>query len=231
MKNIFSESALDFIKNKMKICDKDLTQKILSDASKSSKFFNQLFEYFIVIEIPYEYGNNFNDYKNATFINNTLFELFYQCHSKSNTKEFQIFDSIRHAFVSFKQGGILHMYQYREAEVWYPKVIIDSFLGIEKDIETLPNEITIYRGTSLDEYNSNSFGQSWSLKENIAYEFAFGYYKSSPKYINQDRVVLKAKIHKNYIFFYVNNGREEEVIIDSSKILSDMRWEEIIDLL
>lgn len=102
--------------------------------------------------------------------------------------------------------------------MWYPKVIINSFLGDKEDINTLNFPVQIYRGTSLDEFNSKNLGQSWSISKKIAEEFAFIHYKSQPDYQDSMRVILSTTVDKKDIFYYVENGREEEVIIDSKKL-------------
>lgn len=221
MKNIFTNEVINFISNEMKICVNDLTKKILSDVPKSSKFFNNLFEILINIRIPNEYDDNLissNNDKNKEFINRTLYDFLESNGFKEDSDEHFIFDNIRHAFINFKQGGVLQMYQYREAEVWYPKVVIDSFLGKQEDIDELEQTVTVYRGTSIDEYKSGRFGQSWTISKKIAEDFAFVHYSSQQDYRNQERVVIKSEISKNIILHYDKNGRENEVILDCSKI-------------
>jgi hypothetical protein len=173
------------------------------------------------IEVPNEYEDiliSLNNDENRKFINKTLYDFLESNGFNEDSDEHFIFDNIRHAFINFKQGGILNMYQYREAEVWYPKVIIDSYLGIDEDITELEEHTTIYRGTSIEEYESNLFGQSWSLSKKTAQDFAFVHYHSQANYRNQERVVLESIIPKSIIFYYAKDGREKEVIIDSSKL-------------
>lgn len=50
--------------------------------------------------------------------------------------EYSIFDSFCHAFIFFKQYGLYELYKHREAEEWYPKIIIRSKIEHEKKLKT-----------------------------------------------------------------------------------------------
>jgi len=217
----FSDKSSNYIKHQMNICIEDLEQKILLDLPQSTIFFNKLFEYIIDLQIPYEYEESLmssNNDMNREYINTMLYKFLEDNGLNEDSAEHFIFDNIRHAFINFKQGGIINMYQYREAEVWYPKVKINSFLGNKQDIYDLGENVKIFRGTSLEEYDSNIFGQSWSLSKKVAEDFAFVHYRSQPDYQNTERVVLEAVIDNSNIFFYIKNGRENEVIVNNHNL-------------
>ena len=186
-------------------------------------FFKKLIDFIITLKPPYNYleSSHLNNYENRDFINEELFKFFrsYNINEESNT--YFIFDNIRHAYINYSAGGILAVYKGREAEVWYPKVIIHSNLGDRKDIELLNSEVVIYRGASKDEYNSKVFGQSWTLDEDIAKQFAFEHYEGQPDYENTTRVVLKANIDKQHIFYYKEDDREKEVIVNANMLISN----------
>jgi hypothetical protein len=216
---IFSEKIEKYLTNDMNVCVEDLTNKILTDVSESKSLFNEFLELMIDLDIPYEYKDKLsheNNRKNRDFINESFTKFIKDkglptCPSES--KEYFILDNIRHAFINFKQGGLLSMYQGREAECWYPKVVINSFIGDFDDIESLSEPIIVYRGTSKDEYNSKNFGQSWTLSEEIANEFAFEHYSSQLEYRDTLRVILKGEISKEFVLYYSKDNNEEEVII------------------
>jgi hypothetical protein len=213
MENLFTNEVINFISNEMKIDINHLTEKIISDIPKiNHKFFNDLFECMKNIKIT---GEDKEDY-----INNKLYSLFTENGFNENEKEYIIFDTIRHAFIDFMEGGVLNMYLHIEAEDWYPKIIIDSFLGNKKDIDELEKNIKIYRGSSMDEYISKKFGQSWSLSKNIARKFAFTYYANQENYRNQERIIMETIIPKEIIFFYDKSNNEQEIIIDNLKLNS-----------
>ena len=224
-RNMFSKKAQEYITNEMSICIDDLTYKILNDVPKNSLFFNDLFEYMIELELPHSYdldvSSPIND-ENNEFLNNKLCDFFKNSGFDEKSLEYFIYDNIRHAFLHFKEGGILQMYQHREAEIWYPKVIIKKFLGIQTDIDKLENKITVYRGTSREEYDSKKYGQSWTLNENVAKEFAFIHYSSQEDYQNTKRVLLSTVVDKKSIFYYDKNGAESEIIVDTAKLNKDL---------
>lgn len=225
--SIFSKKVQAYITNKMSICIDDLAKKILNDVPNSSWFFNDLFEYMMQLKVPYTYDprnlSNRDNQKVRQYLDKKLYEFLDSNGFTQDSEEHFIFDNIRHCFISFKENGIIRMYQYREAEVWYPKIIINNFLGIIEDIEELDDEVLIFRGTSQEEYSSNTFGQSWSLSKSIANKFAFEYYKYQKHYQNTFRVVLSTTIKKDNIFLYEKNGirNEDEVIIDTKCLSKD----------
>ncbi len=133
---------------------------------------------------------------------------------ESNTKEYFTVDSIRHAFISFKSGGIYLLYKNREAESWYPKVVIRKKLRLHN----LTGDVEIYRGTSKTEFKSGQFSQSWTLKEEVANDFAFKHYDSHEAYIGTERVVLKSLINAHHIYYYDETDNEQEVIVDERRI-------------
>ena len=91
-------------------------------------------------------------------------------------------------------------------------------MGKREDIDLLDNEIIIYRGTSLKEYESGTFSQSWSLDIDIARNFAFSHYFRQKMFSDTMRVVIKTEIIKSEIFYYSNDNNEKEVVINLSNI-------------
>ena len=223
-KNLFSVLSEEYLKNNMCICTDDLSKKILKDVPENYSFFTDLIDFMINLKIPYPYDRDclisYSNDKNREFINTEFYKFLNSNNLSEDNKEHFIFDNIRHAFINFKEAGVLNMYQYREAEIWYPKIIISKYIGIKDDIDELDSEVIIYRGTSKDEFESKVFGQSWSIDENIANQFAFIHYKNQPDYRNKTRVLMQAKVLKEFIYYFKKNGRENEVIIDSNNIIS-----------
>ena len=101
------------------------------------------------------------------------------------------------------------------------KVLLFEYMRTEdiRYYEKLPDEVMIYRGTSLDEFKGSVFdvGQSWTLNKEVARFFAYDYYNTS-----ENRCILKATINKNNIFAFVNDREEKECIIDTSKLLNSL---------
>ena len=231
---IFSREAEDYIKNKMNICLSDLTAKIFLDAPSHLIFYNELIEFMIILEPPLEYGelDNSNNEDNNDYLNEKLFEFIKKYNIEEYSPEYFIFDNLRHTFTNYCEGGVYLMHKYREAEGWYPKIIINKNIGTRIDINDLDIEVTIYRGTSKDEYNSKEFGQAWTIDKNIANEFAFIHYSGQEDYQNTSRVVLKAEINRNNIYYFNRDESEKEVVINTKKIIKNsiiLIEEKIID--
>lgn len=206
--NIFSPEGESFLRDQMSLCVDDVVQKIKNDAPLEKEFFRDLIDW---ITILYNAKEQTIDDK---FINNEFYMLLDKHDISEDSLAHFISDNLRHAFTHFIQGGVLQMYQYREAEVWYPKVIIRKRLGLKTDIDTLEKEVIIYRGMSIDEHSSQNYAQSWTLDEKIAKSFAFQHYIGQPDYQDTIRIVSKTKIKIDHIFYYDEKNKEQEVIID-----------------
>ena len=72
--------------------------------------------------------------------------------------------------------------KHREAENWYPKVIIRKKLGTN----SLAGDVVIYRGTSKSEFELGEFSQSWTLNEAVAHDFAFKHYQGHDAYTGKN---------------------------------------------
>ncbi len=133
------------------------------------------------------------------------------------TENYEILDSLRHAFTSFAKGRLFDLYVYQENDSWYPKIVLKSELK-PNDINNLPNSIDIYRGCNISEFDSKEYGQSWSTSEEVAKEFAYTHYASYPWYIKEERCILTATIKKEDVFFSRQDHYEKEIAIDVRKI-------------
>lgn len=201
----------------MSLCLSDLENKITQDAPCHLSFFNELFDLLSQLKAPYPYDSKNwadpNNEKNRVYLNKELLSFATDHDISEGSPEWLIFDSIRHAFISFLRGGVLDMYLHREAEVWYPKVIIKQFYGKQSDIDDLDEAIAIYRGTSLSESESGNYGQSWSLSIIVAKEFAYKHYSSQNDFDLARRVVISTQISKSDILYYDKTNSEKEVIV------------------
>lgn len=80
-----------------------------------------------------------------------------------------------------------------------------------KVIDKLPNCITIFRGMSVSEDESNDFGISWTLNRKVAESFANTYFHNYDTQ-GQKHIVKEIKISKTDIISYFNERKEEEII-------------------
>lgn len=96
--------------------------------------------------------------------------------------------------------------------------LYDEMNPIEQKIyKELPEFVEIYRGCNRFEIEKNR-GQSWTADLNTARYFAWTYYEKYKR--DNDRVVLKATIPKDYIYAYVHRKNECEYIIEPEKLLN-----------
>ncbi len=220
MTNIFSDKASTYLLNNMCINLEDLNLKILIEAPNFIEFFKNLIDITINLDIPNNYFdiNNLDMmYKYDKIINSSLMRLSKQYNIKENSKEYFIFDELRHSFLLFKRSGLIGLWEGREAESWYSKIIIKKVLE-PNDIHLLDSKITIFRGTSKEEYESKRFGQPWTLDIIVAEKFAFTHYAGQEDHKDTLRVILKTSINRKYIYYYSKDNNEKEIIIDTQKL-------------
>ena len=218
MNTLVTAKAERLLKGEMCICLDDLSSHILLKAPEKLPIFRALFDLLTTLEAPHKdtkLGSS-EYFENDDYFNNSILNFAESQGVIDDTEEYYIIDNIRHAFIMFKSSGLYSLYKHREAENWYPKIIIRKHIGVDQ----LKDEVLIFRGTSKAEYESGKYSQSWALKEEVAHDFAFKHYQNHDLYINTERVVLKAKIDRRHVYYYNTNENEQEVIINEEKIES-----------
>ena len=200
----------------MCICLDDLHNHLISISPTKQEFFKEFFDFLAELNPPYNHVElgSVEYFENDEFLNREILEFSESRGIEPDTKKYFTIDSIRHAFISFKRHGLHHLYKHREAENWYPKVIIRKKLGTNH----LAGDVVIYRGTSKSEFELGEFSQSWTLNEAVAHDFAFKHYREHDDYVGTKRVVLKARINSLNIYYYDETDNEHEVIIDERKL-------------
>ena len=215
---MFTEEVENFLKKDMCICLvhlKEEINKFIDDVELISLYIKEL----VNLKLPnrdFELGSE-EFYENEDIFTSFVLDFWSKNKITSENNSYYIFDNLRHAFHSFKFGGLIELYKCQQNEEWYPKIYIVEFLGKEEDILILPERITIYRGTSLKEYESGVFSQSWSLSIDVAKTFAFCHYLGKEMFSDTLRVVIKTEISKSEIFYY-SDDNEEEIVINSHNI-------------
>ncbi len=223
MCKVFTEETIDFMQNKMCINPQIYIDKISSFNGKSQMIFKELGALLQTTGLS----------PNMDIKSDPLYlEAYYIAQDKLNKSEFEVAEVFIDSFMKFKKYGLLELYRLSESDIWFPLPIITFSLHHEMkniDIEELDKKetvLTIYRGTSHEEFETKGkgyngeysrFSQSWTLSLDIAKKFAFELGKE--KYRGTERVVMKAKINKSYIFAYLHT--EEECIINSGKIINE----------
>ena len=220
--SIFSKKGESFLRNEMCICIDNLRNKISIDAPEYIELFKNIVDEYLKLGFHSSTDRSLNTKQSKE--NKAMFEscLKYD-ETLTKLEEYPKVRSIYEAFYfslrNYLNEGLSGVWYHQDCLSWYPKVIITKNFGSRDVLDSLNDIITIYRGTTEDEFNSNNFGQAWSLKKSIADEFAFEFYQNSDNYKDVVRVVIQAQINKNDIYNYRNNHREAEVIINPTKLI------------
>jgi len=75
----------------------------------------------------------------------------------------------------------------------------------------LPGQVTIYRAMSVEEYESGSFGVSWTLSKKVA-EFFLTYWRCPDVRKGNPKTIAQIEVHKFSLIAYFNGRDEEEII-------------------
>jgi len=158
------------------------------------------------------------------FGNSHIIELPANIQRSKGVTKFQVFLSIKPILT-----GKLYWYALKQAYTqsdnlyYYSYDIKQAFSSQEPHRETmmnqceqkylqgLPNEITIYRAMTVNEFESGVFGVSWTLKKNIADFFSSTYVRNIDTYGIKKTIVEKT-ISKDQIIAFFNDRDEFEII-------------------
>jgi hypothetical protein len=130
-------------------------------------------------------------------------------------------------------GFVSHLYtltNFAHAEESFVKLILSSdkpnreLLMTQKErnfLAKLPNTITIYRGCSKNEGNSEKYRFSWTLDKKVAEFFAYKYLNPviDGKHVRpiEDYTVVEKTIDKSQAIAYFNGRKESEIIYIQEK--------------
>ncbi len=81
----------------------------------------------------------------------------------------------------------------------------------QKYLSTLPEDLTIYRGMTVQEFESGDFGVSWTLRKDVAEFFAYKYDRNHST-AHLPKLVHELQIKKSDIIAYFGERKEFEVI-------------------
>jgi len=119
-------------------------------------------------------------------------------------------------FCWYYSGGLKLLFKNRLADNEGPRIYLKNRITDTEVINSkLPLSVTAYRGMSLDELDSNSFGMSWTLCKSKAEDFAFTHYRSKPR-----GVVVKSQIERDSILYYEPTDYEKEVVVVNGTVTS-----------
>lgn len=216
---MLSDEDRKFISKDMKISLESIESKLIESAvSAYRREIESAIAFFIqCIRKHNEAGNRcYDDFEDTPAEKEITQYYCERCEAFGETEAKYVLDSIWHAFCSFAYNGLHQLFTRQENEAWYPKIILDSELK-PNDIDTLPEVVTIYRGTDKSEYISSKFGQSWTTKEEVAIDFAYRHYENQPWFEKENRIVLVTQYPRCHLY-YSYQSCEYEVAVDTSKI-------------
>lgn len=218
---MFTEQNKFFMSNEMSLDVHFIESKLQESLLKehAPDIVKLISEYISIVESTNTTITTSNNFDIAECINAHFNSLIKQLSLDSSSEIYNVIDSFRHAFLSYATGGLRNLYLNQENEGWYPKVKITKVLE-PNQIDTLPSHFQVYRGCDISELNSVNYGQSWSLSEKIACDFAFKIYDDDYNewYDPNKRAVLTTTLSKEDIFYYSNIRGEEEVVVDIKKL-------------
>lgn len=81
----------------------------------------------------------------------------------------------------------------------------------QKYLSTLPENLTIYRGMTVQEFESGDFGVSWTLSKDVAEFFAYTYGRNHAT-AHLPKMVHELQVKKSDIVAYFSERKEFEVI-------------------
>ena len=129
---------------------------------------------------------------------------------------YQVLDALRYSFSCYAYNGLHQLYTRQENESWHPAIRLTEALE-PNDIDSLSQNLTIYRGCDIGELESKSFGQAWSTSLSAAHDFAFKHYQGQDWFDKNRRVVLEAKCSKGDVLFS-DQSVEFEVVVDVTRL-------------
>jgi hypothetical protein len=215
--SLFTKEVAEFITGSMKIELHSIVDKLNEVELKEFKAdLIKLVEYCVGELISYEPNrvepvmclSHQNSVQDA--INKYALELTDNVGENEQVKE--VIDALRHTFSCFAYNGLHQLYTRQENESWHPNVVLTEILE-PNDIETLDEEVILYRGCGLTEYVSKDFGQAWSTSKDRATDFAYRHYASQPWFDRNSRVVLSAVYPRDKVLFS-DQRIEFEVVVD-----------------
>lgn len=78
-------------------------------------------------------------------------------------------------------------------------------------LNKLPDTFTIYRGMTIEEFNSGDFGVSWTLKKKVA-DFFINKYERNHKTNHLQKMIHEITIKKSDVICYFEARNEFEII-------------------
>lgn len=126
----------------------------------------------------------------------------------------QIYDLFNYLRL-YREGGVFKLFKERQAEWMGPKIRINELDVPPWDPVNLKEPIIVYRGMSKTEYDSGDFGQSWSIRHEVAHRFATETYSDTGP-----GIVGKAILNIGSVLHFDPQDCEGEVIVKDGSVFN-----------
>ena len=186
----------------MGIDSKPYEKSLIEEFSDKAFIFQELIESFWLL--PKDKMNA--DYFNCFYIRNGLSHEDVTCN-----KAFDLFNYLS----LFNDSGKFGLFKFRQPEWGGPSIRLDKSDVPKSDIHLLSGIEVIYRGMSIDEFQSRIFGQSWTTHLPTARRFAISTYDEKPA-----GIVAATKLNPHDVIYYSESDHEREVIVSHKSIHS-----------
>lgn len=140
----------------------------------------------------------------------------------SSDPAYQVLDALRYSFSCYAYNGLHQLYTRQENESWHPKLRLTEILK-PNDIDSLDEELSIFRGCDIVELETSCYGQAWTTSPRVAHDFAFKHYRHQFWFDQSRRVVLQAECSKHDLLFSNQSG-EFEVAVDVTRLRQVQRY-------
>lgn len=152
--------------------------------------------------------------KKLSNLDNTPFKSFYTLtklpiEGEIYNSAYDFFNYLR----LFNSGGKLALYKHRQAEWKGPAISLYKSDFPDKNLHLLTNKNYIYRGMSINEFESKNFGQSWTTDIAVAMKFAQETYEDQ-----LDGIVAMSNLDLPNVIYVFPNDHESEVVVAKGSI-------------
>ncbi len=227
---IFTEEQSEFLENEMCIKIQEFEEDLRLKFNDAAINFRYVIDFFL----SYQEKEAFKLYRHEAVCS-------YECKLRKQLDTFIIKNSLSlnvqdgddignyyydlmWYFIRYWTGGLKEVFVNREAKDNGPRIYLDKKLSTDEELSELPDSIVIYRGMAREEFESNKFGMSWSLKPDVAIKFA----QDSNAL---DTVVVKSIIQKQDVLLYCKDRNEEEIVVKDKTITRGvLYWESNAEL-
>ena len=121
-------------------------------------------------------------------------------------------------FCSYYFGGITSLFKDRSPDWKGPRIYLTRRVCSDSDLKDLPEKITVYRGMCEAEYESSSFGMSWSIDKKVARDFADRNTAAGDK-----SFVIEANVNLIDVLYFCSTDHEKEIVVRNGLITSGIK--------